>query len=83
MKFGALLLAVAALTIAAAAQSTYLGMDRNDYPGDAAMKTLRETFAFTGYWLNNPPGEKRNTWQGNRKTIRGSGLRLPVALQWT
>ena len=49
-------------------QHAYLGMDRNDYPGDANMVALRKTFAFTGYWLNNPPGANRNTWQGKRKT---------------
>lgn len=59
--------------IAADAQSTYLGVDRNDFPGDAAMRTLRPTFAFTGYWLNNPPGDKHNTWQGNRKTVEDLG----------
>lgn len=48
---------------------SYLGMDRNDYPGDAEMKALRQTFAFTGYWLNNPPGESRDTWRGNRKAV--------------
>lgn len=55
----------------ASAQShrTYLGMDRNDYPGNAEMKTLRKTFAFTGYWLNGPPGESRNTWHGNRRVL--------------
>jgi hypothetical protein len=73
MKICAVFLVLAASTISSAAQNTYLGMDRNDYPGDAAMKTLRETFAFTGYWLNNPPGEKRNSWQGNRKRVGGLG----------
>ena len=72
-KFGALLLAVMMAAITADAQKTYLGVDRNDYPGDAAMKTLRQTFAFTGYWLNNPPGEKHNNWQGNRKTVEDLG----------
>jgi len=52
---------------------TYLGLDRNDYPGDANMAVLRNTFAFTGYWLNAPPGAKRNTWQGKRKTLQSSG----------
>src|SRR6202030_2023987 len=32
----------------------YLGFDRNLYPGDAAFPTLRQTFAFTSYWLNTP-----------------------------
>jgi hypothetical protein len=69
MNFCALLLAVTTLTISSAAQAASLGMDRNDYPGDAAMTTMRETFVFTGYWLNDPPGEKRNSWQGHRKTL--------------
>ena len=37
-------------------QRSYLGFDANDYPGDAALPRLRQTFAFVGYWLNNPPG---------------------------
>jgi len=63
------------LATMAQAQSprTYLGMDRNDYPGDAAMKTLRQTFAFTGYWLNNPPGATQNTWQGHRNEVEAMG----------
>jgi hypothetical protein len=45
---------------------SYLGFDRNLYPGDAAFPRLRQTFAFTSYWLNTPPGEKKNTWIGKR-----------------
>ena len=55
------------------AQRTYLGFDRNDYPGDANMAALRKTFAFTGYWLNNPPGARRNTWQGKRAALQEMG----------
>jgi hypothetical protein len=47
----------------------HLGFDRNDYPGDAALPTLRQHFAFTGYWLNNPPGERQNTWAGKREVL--------------
>ena len=43
--------------------STYLGFDRNEYPGDANLKTLRQTFSYTGYWLNNPPGATSNSSQ--------------------
>jgi len=57
----------------AQSQRTYLGMDRNDYPGDAAMKAMRSKFAFTGYWLNNPPGAKQNTWQGKRSVLESMG----------
>ena len=55
------------------AQTTYLGMDRNDYPGDAPMKSLRQTFVFTGYWLNNPPGESQNSWRGHRQALQDMG----------
>jgi len=48
-------------------------MDRNDYPGDASMAALRKGFEFTGYWLNNPPGDDRNTWQGKRQTLQKMG----------
>src|SRR5216684_6538868 len=52
---------------------SYLGFDRNDYPGDAAMKLLRHDFAFTSYWLSPPPGEKRNTWKGKREPLLSHG----------
>jgi len=51
------------------AQAPHLGFDRNLYPGDAALSTLRKQFAFTGYWLNNPPGETANTWIGKRNVL--------------
>jgi len=52
---------------------TYLGFDRNDYPGDSAMQSLRKTFVFTGYWLNNPPGAKENSWMGRRSQLDATG----------
>lgn len=52
---------------------SYLGMDRNDYPGDANMQALRKSFAFTGYWLNTPPGADRNTWVGKRQPLEAMG----------
>lgn len=55
------------------AQRAYLGMDRNDYPGDTEMAVLHKTFAFTGYWLNNPPGANHNTWQGKRRALQAMG----------
>lgn len=57
---------------------TYLGFDRNDYPGDAELSALHQTFAFTGYWLNNPPGEKSNTWRGKRQRILEAGFGFVV-----
>ena len=53
---------------------TYLGFDRNEYPGDRNMKTLRQTFAYAGYWLNNPPGAKSNSWAGHRATVEAAGF---------
>jgi glycoside hydrolase-like protein len=60
--------------ITASGQQTYLGFDRNDYPGDQNLKTLRQSFAYTGYWLNNPPGESTNTWAGKRQTLESTGF---------
>ncbi len=57
-----------------AAGSSYLGFDRNDYPGDAALPALRETFSYTGYWLNNPPGARANSWKGKRKAVEDAGF---------
>ncbi len=54
--------------------ASYLGFDRNDYPGDKNLKALRETFSYAGFWLNLPPGEKRNTWAGKRKMMESAGF---------
>lgn len=58
----------------ASAQTTYLGFDRNEYPGDANLKTLHQTFAYTGYWLNNPPGSRSNSWMGHRAAVEAAGF---------
>lgn len=58
--------------------SPYLGFDRNDYPGDAALATLRQTFCYTSYWLNPPPGETSNTWAGKRTLLKARGFGFVV-----
>src|ERR1700681_1781237 len=52
----------------------YLGFDRNRYPGDAALRLLRQTFSFSGYWLNAPPNEPSNTWEGKREVLTANGF---------
>jgi len=52
----------------------YLGFDRNEYPGDDALPVLRNTFAFSSYWLSPPPGEKTDTWKGKRELLRSQGF---------
>ncbi len=59
--------------VIAGAGGQWLGFDRNDYPGDVAMAGLHKTFAFTGYWLTNPPGETGNSWVGKRAVLRAGG----------
>jgi hypothetical protein len=72
--------ATLALTAIAAAQQTtpspanYVGFDANDYPGDAALPALRRQFAFTGYWLTNPPGASSNPWVGKRAILLRNGF---------
>ena len=56
------------------AQSSYLGFDRNIYPGDAALPALRKTFAYTSYWLNPPPGETASSWTGKRRILQQQGF---------
>jgi Domain of unknown function (DUF1906) len=58
----------------AQAQQSYLGFDRNIYPGDANLESLRQTFSYASYWLNNPPGEKTNTWTGHRAAVESAGF---------
>src|SRR5579862_1080911 len=67
-------LLICILAIPTSAQSNFLGFDRNDYPGDANLQALHKTFSFSGYWLNNPPGEKFNTWIGKRKEVGAAGF---------
>jgi Domain of unknown function (DUF1906) len=52
----------------------YLGFDANEYPGNAALPRLKQTFSFSGFWLNNPPGAKSNPWVGKRATVRENGF---------
>jgi hypothetical protein len=59
--------------VAATAQNP-IGFDRDDYPGDAALPALRRHFAFAGYWLTNPPGERHNTWIGKRDVLLRNGF---------
>jgi len=58
--------------------TTYFGFDRNDYPGDALLPALRRSFAYTGYWLNTPPGDSANTWTGKRAILKSSGFGFMV-----
>jgi Domain of unknown function (DUF1906) len=59
-------------------EKNYLGFDRNIYPGDDALPILRQTFAFSSYWLSPPPGEKSNTWAGKRELLRSRGFGFVV-----
>ena len=70
----ALLFFVSGVSGQSVGQATYLGFDRNDYPGDANLKILRQTFSYTGYWLNNPPGATSNNWIGKRATLESAGF---------
>lgn len=58
----------------ASAQQSYLGFDRNQYPGDQNLKIFHQTFSYTGFWLNDPPGENTNTWAGKRQQIQSAGF---------
>ena len=51
-----------------------IGFDSNDYPGDDALPALRRHFAFAGYWLTNPPGERQNGWRGKRDALLKNGF---------
>jgi hypothetical protein len=59
---------------ASRAQVAYLGFDRNDYPGDNTLKSIRGTFSFAGFWLNNPPGASSNSWAGKRRVVQDLGF---------
>src|SRR5216117_3135318 len=57
-----------------AESKVYLGFDRNEYPGDAALPVLRKIFSFSGYWLTPPPNTSQNTWVGKRKALQEQGF---------
>ena len=83
MRFGLLLAVTATLSLSCFAQSkpparTYAGFDANEYPGDALLPTLHKQFAFTGYWLNNPPGVDHNPWSGKRAVLVKNGFGFVV-----
>ena len=59
-------------------QPSFLGFDRNTYPGDGRLVELHRHFAFAGYWLNNPPGEQQNTWAGHRQQLLQAGFGFVV-----
>lgn len=60
--------------VAQSSRKYYLGFDQNLYPGDAALPTLRRSFAFTGYWLNAPPGMNHSEWIGKRSALKRAGF---------
>jgi hypothetical protein len=55
-------------------QSSFLGFDLNEYPGDDALPVLRKTFSFSSYWLSPPPEGKRNSWLGKRTLMQSQGF---------
>jgi len=70
----ALITAIPAPAPQAAASRSYLGFDRNIYPGDEALPILRKTFSFTSYWLSPPPGERTNSWVGKRELLHSQNF---------
>ncbi len=70
----ALLLTICFSPAAQSAELSYLGFDRNEYPGDTNLAALHQTFSYAGYWLNNPPGETTNTWRGHRAAVESAGF---------
>lgn len=58
----------------ASSSHSYIGFDKNDYPGDRLLPALRRSFGYAGFWLNNPPGMTTNPWAGKRTTVRAAGF---------
>jgi hypothetical protein len=54
--------------------ASYLGFDRNNYPGNENLPALRQTFSYAGFWLNNPPGARSNSWTGKRQAVQSAGF---------
>jgi hypothetical protein len=60
---------------------SYVGFDRNEYPGDEALPLLRKSYSFASYWLSPPPGGKNNSWIGKRSAIQANGFGLLLLYQ--
>ena len=70
-----ILIGVAAAAVAQdQTRKSYLGFDKNDYPGDAALPALRKDFSYAGYWLNTPPEAQQNSWVGKRALLKQNGF---------
>ncbi|HTA85733.1 MAG TPA: glycoside hydrolase domain-containing protein [Silvibacterium sp.] len=67
-------LVLLATICAAQNRGPYLGFDKNNYPGDDLLPTLHRTFAYTGFWLNNPPGMTSNPWASKRAVLQEAGF---------
>jgi hypothetical protein len=65
---------LSAISVFGQSHASYVGIDRNTYPGDAEIRQLSGKFAFIGFWLNNPPGTTSNNWHGKRQVIRKAGM---------
>ena len=74
MKSIAGFLLLFSLTAYSQTKPSYLGFDRNNYPGDQNLKALHETFSFAGYWLSRPPSARVNTWIGKRQKLQAAGF---------
>ncbi len=62
------------VSVCAGPAQSFIGFDRNDYPGDALVPALRKDFRYTSFWLNNPPGETANSWRGKRGILKQNGF---------
>lgn len=69
-----LIMARAAIAQQSMPRQSFLGFDRNDYPGDALLPALRKDFRYTSFWLSNPPGETANSWAGKRALLKQNGF---------
>jgi hypothetical protein len=70
-------------SIARTAHSGFVGFDRNDYPGDSNLKSLRRTFSYSGYWLNIPPRGENKFLDWKTKGLAVGRLRLSGSVQRT
>jgi hypothetical protein len=69
-----ILIAIPGTHLQSQAARGYVGFDRNEYPGDAALPGLRKNFSFAGYWLTVPPGAHSNGWVGKRDALLQQGF---------
>ena len=77
------LVSLSAAQTTSSSAASFLGFDRNDYPGDQNLPALRQTFSFAGYpRLNDSSRRKFKQLERQAANSQLCWIRIPGAVQW-